>query len=63
MTSYTPSNDDIISPEPPKKNNSPLWTVILVVVVLLCCFCLCFGVLATWFFRFGVSILSSLFGG
>jgi hypothetical protein len=62
MSSFTPSPEDIITPETPRKNKSPLWSIITVVVVLFCCVCLCFGVLATWFIRFGITFLSGLFG-
>jgi len=65
MSSFTPSNDDIISPAPeaPEKKRSPLWAVIIALVAVTCCCCLCLGVLSTWFLRFGVSFLSGLFGG
>jgi hypothetical protein len=64
MSSYTPSNDDIISPDASKKDNkSPLWAVILVIMLVLCCLCLCLGVVATWFLRFGISFVSGLLGG
>jgi hypothetical protein len=63
MSTFTPSPEDIIPPETPKSNKTPLWSVILVVVVILCCLCLCCGVIATFFFRFGVNLFSNLLGG
>ena len=62
MSIYTPSNQDIISPQPPQKNSNPIWVVLIVLIVLFCCCCLCLGLLATWMFRITIQFLSNLFG-
>ena len=62
MSTITPSDDDIITPDAPQKKRSPLWAVITALVAVFCCCCLCLGVLSIWFFRFGVNFLTGLFG-
>lgn len=65
MSTFTPSNDDILTPgsEPSNKNRSPVWAIVTALVAVFCCCCLCMGLLSLWFIRFGFSFLSGLFGG
>jgi hypothetical protein len=65
MSTFTPSNDDILTPAPetPQKKGSPLWAIISTLVIVFCCCCLCIGLLTTWLVRFGITFLGGLFGG
>jgi hypothetical protein len=62
MSTYIPSNQDIISPQPPQKNSSPIWAVLVTLIILFCCCCLCLGVVATWMLRFAAQFISNLLG-
>jgi CO dehydrogenase/acetyl-CoA synthase delta subunit len=65
MSTFTPSNDDILPPNSgtPQKNRSPLWVIVTTLVLVFCCCCLCMGLLTTWLVRFGLTFLGGLFGG
>jgi len=62
MSTYVPSDQDILSPQPSQKKSSPVWAVLALLIALFCCCCLCLGAMATSLFRIAAHFISNLFG-
>lgn len=62
MSSYTPSNQDIISPQPQQKKSNPIWAALIILIILFCCCCLCLAASISWILQFGLQFISGLFG-